>query len=139
MCAATLGIGAAMLSTDAPPREHTGRRRPRTCSRCGHPQRLHRQEADGHEPVVRAPLPLDLPDPIPSGPVDPSDRAESFPTEPAPSEPQPVPEVPLATEAPDEGAFVQQIRELAELYRTGMLDAEEFAAAKALVLRHHQG
>lgn len=123
VCAATQAAeAAAVLDTDPAPAEREGRRRRNTCARCGHPQRLHRPVPDGYEPVVGAPLPVDLPAfvAVDPGPV-----------------PTPAP-APVQPHAPAGDSFVDRIRELTELYRAGMLDDEEFAAAKAIVLRSNQ-
>lgn len=148
MCAAVLGTGAALPAADNPRPGRTGQRRRSACPRCGHPQRLHRPVADGHEPVVGAPLPVDLPGDVLAGaPV-----ARDDPPEPDPVRtPVPTPGLVEAAVGPDSPStdappgdsddagdgdgFVERIRELAELYRTGALDDEEFAAAKAIVLR----
>jgi hypothetical protein len=113
--------------------------------------------ADGHEPVVGAPLPVDLPrDVLAAAPVAREDPPEPEPErvrtavptagllEAAVDPDSPSTDAPPgdAADAGDAGdaadesdTFVERIRELAELYRSGALDDEEFAAAKAIVLR----
>lgn len=123
VCAAARAAEAAAVhDTDPSPAEREGRRRRNTCARCGHPQRLHRPVPTGYEPVVGAPLPIDLPPLV----VDVGPAADPASAPEATIEPVP---------AAEGDSFVERIRELAELYRTGALDDDEFAAAKAIVLR----
>ncbi|MBX3284699.1 MAG: hypothetical protein KF703_05080 [Actinobacteria bacterium] len=144
MCATVSADVAATLEASPPApttRGRRGRRRRSPCDRCGHPMRLH-GPGSGHAPVVVAPLPIDLPTvPTPAPEPDVADPIDEPP--PAPIEADPAAVVagaalddPPAPAAPTSGELlVERIRALTELYRSGMLDDEEFAAAKALVLR----
>ncbi len=122
VCEATLaGDGAA---TEAVTSGGGGRGlRHRTCPRCGHPQRWHRALPDGRSSVVAAPLPDALPVAL-TGPTGPAD--------------DPPPAATAGDADVDSEGFVGHIRELAELYRAGLLDDDEFAAAKAIVLRNQR-
>ena len=80
------------------------------------------------------PLPSDLPA---ERSTEPPPRPLAWPREPEPlvaplDPPAALPSTPAATEGE---TFVDRIRALTELYRDGMLDDDEFAAAKAVVLR----
>jgi hypothetical protein len=79
------------------------------------------------------PIPVRLPPPPPA--------IEPVPEEaPGPLDTADLPEAPTpAAPAAAGDHLVARIRELTDLYRAGALDDEEFAAAKALVLRDHTG
>ena len=126
ICAAALAGGTEAAA--ASEREQRSRRHHGACPRCGHPQRWHRPAVAGHGRVVTAPLPDDLPD---NPPQPPEAGDQPVPADTETPAPDPLPPAPAA----DGGSFVDQIRALTELYQTGMLDDDEFTAAKAIVLR----
>lgn len=112
-----------------------GRRRRSPCVRCGHPIRLH-QGAEGRHSVVGALLPEDLPPTTSAAPPPPTpDPVVAVVPDVEPDavagDPMPYPAEP----APVGDSLVDRIRALTELYKAGMLDDDEFAAAKAVVLR----
>lgn len=86
-----------------------------------------------------APLPVDLPPMAvvlpPATPVAHDEPDASQPVADPVDTPEAAEIAPRVAPAAPGDALVDRIRALTELYRAGMLDDEEFAAAKAVVLR----
>lgn len=134
VCATAPGDGSPIADAEAlaaPSRSgRRGRRRRSPCPTCGHPRRLHGPTASGHEPVVGYPLPSDVPTDLAPP------RLTSAPAPEPATAPVDDAAAGASTPAAVEGeTFVDRIRALTELYRAGLLDDDEFAAAKAVVLR----